>query len=103
VGIEIVHYHSDDLSIGLLFVHQPFHPLGKVNHRWVLHYLNMAPTGLRLAEHARESCGGSSHRASSGPPPRQPAQREADTPKEGKAAKVGGFLKKVGGLLQKKP
>jgi serine/threonine protein kinase len=51
---------------------------------------------------ARDS-GSSSHRASSSPPPRQPAQREADPPKEGKAAKVGGFLKKVGGLLQKKP
>jgi hypothetical protein len=47
--------------------------------------------------------GGSSHRASAPPPPRQPAQKEADPPKEGKAAKVGGFLKKVGGLLQKKP
>jgi serine/threonine-protein kinase len=50
---------------------------------------------------ARES--GSSHRASSNPPSRQPAQKESDTAKEGKASKVGGFLKKMGGLLQKKP
>jgi serine/threonine-protein kinase len=51
---------------------------------------------------ARDS-GGSSHRASAPPPPRQPTQKEPDPPKEGKAAKVGGFLKKVGGFLQKKP